>query len=54
MDRIVTTLKDPATYAGLGVLAVLFGIKPEVFTAASDFIAAGAGLLAIILKAQSR
>ena len=49
LDAIVTRLKEPSTYAGFAGLALAVGVSAPLYTAATTFVAAIAGLVAILM-----
>lgn len=49
MNAIVSRLKEPSTWAGLGAIAVAFGIDSTVVSAWVQALAALVGAVAVVL-----
>ncbi len=43
-------LREPSTYAGVGVLGAAFGISPELLGPIGQLVMGAGGLLAILLR----
>lgn len=50
LDWVIARAKEPSTYAGLAGIGAGLGMSGELFGAVAAFIAAGAGVLAVVLK----
>jgi hypothetical protein len=50
MNLILDRVREPSTWAGVGVILALFGVDSEMSGALTDAGAAFAALLAIILR----
>lgn len=46
---IAKRLREPSSLAGLGLLGVLFGLKPEVLDPVIQAVAAVAGVVAVLV-----
>lgn len=47
--KLANRLKEPSTWAGISIIATLFGVPPGTFELVSQLVMAGAGLAAIAL-----
>lgn len=50
---LLNRIKEPSTWAGLSVLAALFGVPPGTFELVSQVVMGAAGLAAIALPESS-
>lgn len=53
-QAILKRLREPSTWAGLGILLTLFGVPPGVAELVGQLATAGAGLAAIGLAEAAR
>jgi hypothetical protein len=53
LNAIVTRLKEPSTYAGFAGLALAVGVSAPLYTAVTTFVAAIAGLVAILMAEKT-
>lgn len=53
MKKIIRRIKEPSTWAGIGVLAALFGVPVEQYTAVAQAIAAVAGAAAVLMPEKA-
>jgi hypothetical protein len=53
LNAIVTRLKEPSTYAGFAGLALAVGVSAPLYTAITTFVAASAGLVAILMAEKT-
>lgn len=49
LNLIARRLREPSSIAGLGLLGVLFGLKPEVVDPVIQAVAAVAGVVAVLV-----
>lgn len=54
MFEILNRLREPSTWAGLGVLGVLFGLPPGTIDLAGQVIGGVAGLVSIVLTERAK
>lgn len=50
LEKIIERGREPSTWAGLSVLGVLFGIRPEEINAVVQLLTAGAAAAAVFLR----
>ena len=50
LERIISRLKEPSTYAGLGGAAMLFGLSMDKFQMYANAVAGVALFISIIMK----
>ncbi len=50
MDRLISRLKEPSTYAGLGGATMLFGINMDQFQLYANAVAGVALFVSIVIK----
>lgn len=50
MQEILNRLKEPSTYAGLSILATVFGINAEEFVVWSNAIAGVFAVVAVVVS----
>lgn len=54
VTKIVTRLKEPSTYAGIGGLVAIVGISPDTWTAFAAMVASIASFAAAILMPENK
>lgn len=54
MHPIIERLKEPSTWAGVGLIGAAFGIPPGTIELAGQVVMGLAGLAAVFLKERSK
>ena len=53
LNAILNRLKEPSTYAGFSSLAILAGVSAPFYSAVTTFVAAAAGLIAVLMSEKN-
>ena len=54
MQQIISRLKEPSTWAGIGAIAVAFGLPSDIVSAVVQAIIGLAGLAAVVMPEQAK